>query len=489
VRRWSKAEQKTVNNGSYKDEETAARASDDLARELIANGEHHQMNFPDDKTDSNQRTRDATEKKQTSTYIGVYRDGERWHVKRWSKKAKKSISHGSHKDEEAAAHASDALAREFMANGEENHKLNFPEESLQVCVCDSDSEKLKNENTNDDENGKRKRDQIEEPEVKEPGHMHGVQWRRGKWVVKRHFNIVNKWKQIWGGTYEKDQLEDAKRASDALELKHGKKSNPKLNYPLEMYEKEENKMINSEAVEKFPTLPHKGEQEAGNKYGVYWKENEKRWYAQRNFSFGAKGRRTYKTWWGGSFKKDDVEAAMRASDDLVLEYEQSEGKKCGHNLNYPPQTNLGCENEKVASAEAISTPYVPEIAIRPHVVEQVTAMLTQIYNYFDALWDYYSERGLDSSEIEYAMDLFRENENSIFQQVAERPLYAFLEAQTVKKSYHLPLVPVVGMLCENGITREETFAVLMNLVKTEIGVTLDQEKMAHLWNARNQTKR
>jgi len=314
---------------------------------------------------------------------------------------------------------------------------------------------------------------------------------------------MGKWKQVWGGTYKKDQLEDAKRRSDALELKHGKKSNPKLNYPLEMYEKEEKKKISSEAVEKFL----EGEKEAGDKHGVYWREDEKKWYAQRTFLFktGAKSRKMWKTRWGGSFKKDDLEAAMRASDDLVLEYEIREGKKCGKKLNYPPQTDLECENEKIASAEQscdiqflkrenqgklpINTPYVPEIAFRHYVVEQVTVMLTQIYNYFDALWDYYSERGLDSSEIQYAMDVFREKESSIYEQVAGRPIFAFQEAQTVKKNYHLPLRPVVSMLCENGITREETFACLKRLLKTEIGVILDQEKMADLWNSKNQTKR
>ena len=39
-------------NGSYDNEETAARASDTLARKLMANGEQaHKLNFPDDDTD------------------------------------------------------------------------------------------------------------------------------------------------------------------------------------------------------------------------------------------------------------------------------------------------------------------------------------------------------------------------------------------------------------------------------------------------------
>jgi len=53
VQRWSKNENhKMFYNGSYKEEETAANASDSLARKLIANGEKgHNLNFPDDGTE------------------------------------------------------------------------------------------------------------------------------------------------------------------------------------------------------------------------------------------------------------------------------------------------------------------------------------------------------------------------------------------------------------------------------------------------------
>ena len=41
-----------IQSGTYKNEETAARASDTLARELMANGEQgHKLNFPDDDTE------------------------------------------------------------------------------------------------------------------------------------------------------------------------------------------------------------------------------------------------------------------------------------------------------------------------------------------------------------------------------------------------------------------------------------------------------
>merc|ERR1712098_341177 len=52
AKRWSKNEKKTITNRTYKVEETAAHASDTLARTLINNGEKgHQLNFPDDDTE------------------------------------------------------------------------------------------------------------------------------------------------------------------------------------------------------------------------------------------------------------------------------------------------------------------------------------------------------------------------------------------------------------------------------------------------------
>merc|ERR1712098_961698 len=52
VKRWSKTEKKTVHNGCYDDEETAAHASDTLARQLMENGEQKlKLNFPEDHTE------------------------------------------------------------------------------------------------------------------------------------------------------------------------------------------------------------------------------------------------------------------------------------------------------------------------------------------------------------------------------------------------------------------------------------------------------
>merc|ERR1712098_328586 len=50
--RWSKNEKKVAGNGLYKDEETAARASDTVARKLMKNGERKlRLNFPDEHTE------------------------------------------------------------------------------------------------------------------------------------------------------------------------------------------------------------------------------------------------------------------------------------------------------------------------------------------------------------------------------------------------------------------------------------------------------
>ena len=55
-----------------------------------------------------------------------------WSAKRRSKYEKKTVSNGNYKYEDAAAHASDTLARKLMENGEQNHILNFPEDDTKV---------------------------------------------------------------------------------------------------------------------------------------------------------------------------------------------------------------------------------------------------------------------------------------------------------------------------------------------------------------------
>ena len=50
--RYSKLEKKLIHNGTYDNEETAAHASDTLAKRLLEHGEQgHKLNFPDDETE------------------------------------------------------------------------------------------------------------------------------------------------------------------------------------------------------------------------------------------------------------------------------------------------------------------------------------------------------------------------------------------------------------------------------------------------------
>merc|ERR1712098_61273 len=105
--------------------------SDTLARKLIANGEKgHKFNFPDDDTEVYPE-KDA---KFSSNFIGACYNGKsvKWQAERRSKKESKNVYNGCYKDEETAAHASDTLARKFMANGEKGHKLNFPDDHTKV---------------------------------------------------------------------------------------------------------------------------------------------------------------------------------------------------------------------------------------------------------------------------------------------------------------------------------------------------------------------
>merc|ERR1712058_89691 len=113
VNRWSKRENKTVHNGTYKDEQTAAQASDTLARNLMKNGEqNHKLNFSDEDTE-------VYPDKKTSKYMGVHYRTSLWWVSRYSKNEKKTLHNGAFKDEETAAHASDTLARKLTENGEQ----------------------------------------------------------------------------------------------------------------------------------------------------------------------------------------------------------------------------------------------------------------------------------------------------------------------------------------------------------------------------------
>merc|ERR1712098_330775 len=119
---------KEIYYGAYSDEETAALASDTLARKLMADGEQiRELNYPDDNIEVR-----PEEKK--INYIGVSfnEKNRRWIAQRWSKTQKKLFNNGTYRDEETAAHASDTLARKLTASGEQNHKLNFPDDDTEV---------------------------------------------------------------------------------------------------------------------------------------------------------------------------------------------------------------------------------------------------------------------------------------------------------------------------------------------------------------------
>merc|ERR1712034_73787 len=101
--------------------------SDTLARKLMKNGEQvRNLNFPDDDTEVHKRN--------SSEYIGVsyFKKDTKWRAQRHSKlNENKMISNGHYDTEEAAARASYTLARRLMKNGEQGHKLNFPDDETE----------------------------------------------------------------------------------------------------------------------------------------------------------------------------------------------------------------------------------------------------------------------------------------------------------------------------------------------------------------------
>ena len=55
-----------------------------------------------------------------------------WRPARYSKHEKKTRANGYYENKERAAHASDSLARKLIRNGEQGHKLNFPDDDTEV---------------------------------------------------------------------------------------------------------------------------------------------------------------------------------------------------------------------------------------------------------------------------------------------------------------------------------------------------------------------
>merc|ERR1712098_387217 len=215
VQRRSKTDKKMVFNGTYKDAETAAHASDTLARKLMENGAQNlKLNFPEDHAEV------FPKKNKASKHIGVYYNGSQktWYVQRWSKNEQKVASNGNYDDEERAAHASDTLARKLKANGEQNHRLNFP---------DNTTEEHRQERTYS-------------------SNYIGVTFNKmkRKWYVYRHSKKENK--KILNGSYKNE--ETAAHASDTLarKLMANDEQNHKLNFPDDHTENKKNKRKRSE---------------------------------------------------------------------------------------------------------------------------------------------------------------------------------------------------------------------------------------------------
>jgi len=219
VQRLGKYENKMFYNGSYDDEETAAHASDTLARKLMQNGEqNHKLNFPDDRTVVYHR------EGRSSKFIGVcyYKRDSRWKVQRFDKNENKLIYNGYYSDEEIAARASDTLARKLMRNSEQEHKLNFPDDRTEVL---SEKKSFK---------------------------FIGVYYIKdksleSKWRVQRFNKCENKW--MYNGSYGDE--ETAARASDTLarQLMQYSEQVHKLNFPherAEVYRKKSSKFIGAQ---------------------------------------------------------------------------------------------------------------------------------------------------------------------------------------------------------------------------------------------------
>jgi len=200
AQRWSKHENKMIFKGYYANEETAARASDTLARQLMKNGEdNHKLNFPSDDFDVNPERK----KRYKYQYVGVSYHHDRakgWCARRWSKNENKMFYNGYYENEETAAHASDTLAKQLMRKGERSQTLNFPEDDTEIY-----------------------------PEEKHPKYF-GVSYNKNnlKWYVCRHSKI--KKTTAYNGYY--DSEEAAARASDtlAMELLKNGEEHHKLNF-------------------------------------------------------------------------------------------------------------------------------------------------------------------------------------------------------------------------------------------------------------------
>merc|ERR1712098_998421 len=106
----------------------------------------------------------------TSKYIGIsYNEKmKRWLVYRWSKRDRKAFSDGWYRDEEAAARASDTLARKFMVSSDQNIKLNFPDDVIEE---DSQHQTYKRKRPLEFEYSQANEDNFERLEEKKSGNI------------------------------------------------------------------------------------------------------------------------------------------------------------------------------------------------------------------------------------------------------------------------------------------------------------------------------
>jgi len=181
AKRWNREKNKWVHYGFYENQETAAHASDTLARTLNlqqTNRQNHQLNFPDDETKVNPKIHElgsmvtilskrkklqnvkildekddqiliSYDKKDDKVELiskcriisplepeegcfGVRLDGrnKKWSAYRWSSIARREVKNGFYSNELEAAHASDTLAMVLISKGEHGHGLNFSEKTM-----------------------------------------------------------------------------------------------------------------------------------------------------------------------------------------------------------------------------------------------------------------------------------------------------------------------------------------------------------------------
>merc|ERR1712098_592913 len=114
-----------------------------LARKLMENDEQKhklKLNFPDVHCEIYREKKNIAPK-----YIGVNynKRDSKWYARRLSRNQKKMVYNGGYDDEETAAHASDTLAIKLMKNGEQGHKLNFPDDHTEVYPEKSQNKKRK----------------------------------------------------------------------------------------------------------------------------------------------------------------------------------------------------------------------------------------------------------------------------------------------------------------------------------------------------------